>query len=641
MDGKPLPPSGGLAPDGLAPDGLDWVDEAEWQRICAVLGEGEEPPDPMRDMYDDPDSGAPPDWEQEPLAVLDARAEAEGAEHAARMTRLVAAGLAGWAHDEGGAPVPGPVTGLAAGFGQGRPLDDAVPCTPLSTLADEASGQDRAFAGVNDDQLMGLIGTRARLIARQHWELAAAAAEFIRRRPEPGCDKGLPGNMPAVWGEHAASELAAELNLPPAEAAELLGVALELTAKLPRTNAALRDGLLDWDKARITAAFCFNLTPGQAAQAEAILFGDDAIRRMTRGKFRKRVGRAVMEVDPGAARRRRKEAAKDKRVEVTQELSGNSRLNGRELPPEAVAVATQNLDDRALELRRAGVPGGMDELRALALMEKLGAMNPLAGLPGSGTDGGNSGGGPGPGSPSPGGAGAAPGKPLGGVATHVNLTIPLLSYIGLEDRPGMLSRIGPIDAALARDMAAAAARDPRTTWCITVTGPDHRPVAHGCGQPPPRRGKRRRKDTPADDHGPPGTGTIRLTIPATTGTTSTSTSSDLVFTLESLAGPCDHRHQAAGHDPGRKLRHLTGILNQTCTFSVCNCPEQNCDYEHSTPYDKGGKTCLCQAGPVCRRNHRDKQSPGWHLEEAGNRGWFRWTTPSGRSYLSKPTQYPD
>ena len=64
-------------------------------------------------------------------------------------------------------------------------------------------------------------------------------------------------------------------------------------------------------------------------------------------------------------------------------------------------------------------------------------------------------------------------------------------------------------------------------------------------------------------------------------------------------------------------------------------------YEHSTPHEQGGRTCLCEAGPVCRHNHRDKQAPGWHLEHAGARGWFRWTTPSSRSYLSRPTQYPD
>jgi hypothetical protein len=113
-----------------------------------------------------------------------------------------------------------------------------------------------------------------------------------------------------------------------------------------------------------------------------------------------------------------------------------------------------------------------------------------------------------------------------------------------------------------------------------------------------------------------------------------------VFALETLAGPCDHRHQATGHDPGKMLRHLTGILNAHCTFPPCRRPESTSDYEHSLPFGQGGRTCLCQAGPVCRHDHRAKQAPGWHLEEAGARGWFRWTTPSGRRYLSGPTQYP-
>jgi hypothetical protein len=684
----PQPPPGTPAPGGdltgnqdwpLRGGTPDWVDEARWLRMCAVLGE-DGPPDPMQALYDDPDSGAPPDWEQEPFEVLDARAEAAGAEYAARVTRLAAAGLDSWAHVRGEPPAPGPVTGLAGGFGQGRPLDDAAPCTPVSALADEASGEDRAFTGVNDDQLMGLIGTRARLISRQHWEQVAVVAEFIRRRPEPGCKPVWPGRMPKMWNEHAVSELAAELHLAKMAAAYLMGVSLDLTAKLPRTSAALRDGIIDWQKAKTIARSVFTLTPAQARKAEDILFSDGHLETMTHGMIRDRVARAVMEVDPDAARKRREEAAKDKRVEVTPEFSGNSKLSGRELPPGAVAVASQNLDARARELRLAGVPGGIDALRALALLEKLGAIDPLDGLRGDGTttsrggvpgsrdgtgdadapDGSPAGGT----SPGPGGAAgdtgdgseepsrrhgritgdpddgsgddaggtSVPTAPLGGLGANVNLTVPLSTARGLEDRPGTLSRVGPIDAALARDLLAAAARDPRTKWCITVTGPDHRPVAHACGRPPPRRPHR----TPAGDHGPPGTGTIRLNIPTGTGIPT-----DLVFNLEPLAGPCDHKHQAKGHDPGRKLKHLTGILNESCTFPPCRCAAHHSDYEHSKPHDKGGKTCLCQAGPVCRRNHRDKQSPGWHLEEAGKRGWFKWTTPSRRTYLSRPTQYAD
>jgi hypothetical protein len=241
----------------------------------------------------------------------------------------------------------------------------------------------------------------------------------------------------------------------------------------------------------------------------------------------------------------------------------------------------------------------------------------------------------------------APGQVPAGFRARVNLTIPLTTLLGLAERPGVMSRVGPVDPALARDLAASAARDPRSTWCVTVTGPDSRPLAHGCGRPPPRSGKpgtgRTVRDGPASGGGPdpPGPDTIRLNIAALTGTTATTTTGDLVFELENLAGPCDHKFEAKGHDPGVKLRHLTGILNACCTFQTCRRPHETSDYEHSTPYEQGGRTCLCEAGPVCRHDHRAKQAPGWHLEPGENRGWFRWTTPSGRTYLSRPTQYPD
>jgi hypothetical protein len=251
----------------------------------------------------------------------------------------------------------------------------------------------------------------------------------------------------------------------------------------------------------------------------------------------------------------------------------------------------------------------------------------------------------------------APGQVPAGFRARVNLTIPLTTALRLTERPGIMSRVGPVDPALARDLAAAAARDPRSSWCITVTGPDGRPVAHGCGRPPPRGKPRHRgkpdqdthtdrpdqaaRDGPADNHSGTGLDTIRLNIAGLTGTTGTSTTGDLVFELENLAGPCDHKFEAKGHDPGVKLRHLTGILNSCCTSPPCRRPHETSDYEHSTPHEQGGRTCLCEAGPVCRHDHRAKQAPGWHLEPGENRGWFRWTTPSGRTYISRPTQYPD
>ena len=38
-----------------------------------------------------------------------------------------------------------------------------------------------------------------------------------------------------------------------------------------------------------------------------------------------------------------------------------------------------------------------------------------------------------------------------------------------DRQPGEMGGIGPVDPDLARDLASAAARNPRSTWCLTVT----------------------------------------------------------------------------------------------------------------------------------------------------------------------------
>jgi hypothetical protein len=758
QDGEPAVPGAAVPPD--------WMDDQTWDLITA----SHVPEDFPEEWDDDPEGSVPADWAVISVNELAAQAEADGAEHQALMRRLVAAGVGdGYAHRRGDPPVPGTSCGPGAGFGQGRCLDEMTPEPELAVLADEAAGEDRAFAGVTDDQLLGLLGARRRLQARQAWELLMAVAEFIRRRPKPGCPLEGPGRMPRVWDPLAVGELRAQLHLTAAQADVLLGLADDLVTRLPLCSAALRDGVIDESRARLLSWRCGGLTDPEAQAVDRLVLGDPSVEEWSPGVFRDRVARAIIEVNPEAAVRHRTEAARRRRVEIRAEDSGNASISGRELPPAAVLAASQLLTARARQLRKAGLGGGMDELRVLAYLERLGVLDPLgttaqagqaagsgqgaqAGSPGkdpgrssgpgrSGTgaepgrgprpdprsgegsshdprmspdgsgedpddgpgdrpddgpgdrpddgpeDGpGGNGGGPGqPGGGSggtsgngggTGGAGALPGIPAG-FAARTNLTLPLATLLWLADRPGTMPGIGPVDPALARDLAAAAARHPASTFCLTITDPHGRPLAHGCGRPPPRG--QRKNDTPGGaardgpphahgedhpgpggDHPPPGGyGTVWLSTAAFTGSTADGADGtaggtdaaggadgtagggrDLVFTLEPLAGPCDHKHQATGHDPGRMLRHLTGILNAHCTFPPCRRPEHTCDYEHSQPYDQGGRTCLCQAGPTCRHDHRAKQAPGWRVEEAGARGWFRWTTPSGRSYLSRPTQYP-
>jgi hypothetical protein len=67
----------------------------------------------------------------------------------------------------------------------------------------------------------------------------------------------------------------------------------------------------------------------------------------------------------------------------------------------------------------------------------------------------------------------------------VTLTVPLATLLGLDQRPGEIPGIGPIDPWLAADLAAAAARNRATTWCVTVTDQHGHAVGHGCARPEP------------------------------------------------------------------------------------------------------------------------------------------------------------
>ena len=84
----------------------------------------------------------------------------------------------------------------------------------------------------------------------------------------------------------------------------------------------------------------------------------------------------------------------------------------------------------------------------------------------------------------------------------INLTIPLTTLLGLTSHPGEAAAFGPIDATLARTMAAHTAGNPATTWCITVTDEHGHPTAHGCAKPG-RHGKPRHTKAPQRTAPPP------------------------------------------------------------------------------------------------------------------------------------------
>jgi Domain of unknown function (DUF222) len=500
--------------------------------------------------------------------------------------------------------------------------------------------------------------------------------------------------IPGYWEEFTPDELAWALAESRWAAEALLDLSCELAVSLPGTMAAFRAGVLRQRKVEIIARATALLDPAEARAAEALVLGRAA--KLTPGGLRAAIARAVMKVAPDKARKRREEAAKDARVERWAEDSGNAALCGRELPSAEVLAADQRITWWAGQLKKAGLAGDMDELRARAYLDILLGMDSRPGpAPGTGpegsaqsgqsaADGPDTGaqpgggyshdaqGGPdgsapegpgdsGSGRSGPAGPGAGPAAPAGplagavppGFVGRVMLTVPLANVLGLADRPGEISGIGPVDPALARDLARAAARNPRTTWCVTVTDQDGHAIGHGCGRPEPQRSRAKRyKPGSPDGHDPPGdTGGAGFTFTAAGGPgppggygawrlfTGIPGQPDLVIDLEPLAGECDHRHEAKGHDPGVMLRHLTQVRYAQCTGPACRRPAARCDFEHGIPYEAGGRTCTCNGDPKCRHDHRLKQHPRWAADRLPD-GTIRWTAPSGRQYTTEPTQYP-
>jgi hypothetical protein len=291
--------------------------------------------------------------------------------------------------------------------------------------------------------------------------------------------------------------------------------------------------------------------------------------------------------------------------------------------------------------------------------------------------GGEPGGGSGPGGPHP-----SPGVPPAGRALQPrlpDLIVPLLTLLGLAEQPGEIQGFGLLDPALARELATAAATSRTTEVCVTVTSPEGYAIGHGCTRPDRTR---RSASTPA----PPGNSPagvparLNLTIPATaladlaarSGLASLANGTgSWAFTSRGSPGPsgadppdgygtwmlalpdgrrftarldllptreCDHRYETPGYHPSGRLRHLVQVRDGTCTFPPCNRHARESDFEHAIPFDKGGRTCCCNAGARSRACHRVKQSPRWNVTQP-RPGWHQWTTPAGRVYEQEPKRY--
>jgi hypothetical protein len=557
-----------------------------------------------------------------------------------------------------------------AGFAAGGANDTQLPGPALAQALRVAAGIPLTGGGrhgeLGESELVGVLCGWRKLASWAQAGEAAAAHALVRRRDGQAEDP-----KKRYLAEHCGDEVAAALGLSAGQADRVLEVAAGL-ARIPEVHAALEAGQIDYARACAFVDLLAGLGDELAREIARKLLAGWCGRPgggLTSGRLRRRLEREVFDADPDAADKRRARGRKLTRVDTWAEPSGNGVIAGRELQPADVIAIDKQLTATAEWLQSAGAEGSIRELRAgvftallagrelaTLLPDDFAAPEPPArpadaglgsppgpdwaspgaarnpqgarnadhgnehgsaaragdgasgvgdniGANGSGAPDGASGSGAGRGA----GLGQGAGWPR--LAGTVNLTMPLATWAGLARRSGEVAGYGVADPGTCVGLAAMLGPDGR--WCLTLTDEHGRAVAHGCARTGP----------------PPG--------PAAIGW-----AAGLRGKLDYLEqGMCGHARQAAGYVPPRSLRHLVSIRQRTCSAPGCSRAASRCDLDHTLAYDKGGRTCECNLAPLCRRHHRAKQAPGWHLEQP-QPGHMTWHLPHQRSYQTTSDPYP-
>jgi hypothetical protein len=159
-----------------------------------------------------------------------------------------------------------------------------------------------------------LIGILGRLAALESWA-AAGKLGVIRaliRDDDPAFLCGSRhGDLPDVWEDALAHEIALALAASAPSADKIMRSAWELGARLPEIGALLQVGVIDSPKARLIAEVFADLSDEGAGRAEALIVAELIEPPAKTYAQVERIATAIaLDVDPGLGERRRKAAEK-------------------------------------------------------------------------------------------------------------------------------------------------------------------------------------------------------------------------------------------------------------------------------------------------------------------------------------------
>ncbi|WP_306905984.1 HNH endonuclease signature motif containing protein [Arthrobacter pascens] len=266
---------------------------------------------------------------------------------------------------------------------------------------------------------------------------------------------------PASPQEHTAremavvAEVACVLTVSERSASALLAQSRELTTTLPRTLAALQDGSISWQHARVMVDETTSLDPAGAAALEAHFLDPEKLGgarscpagELVPSRFRAKARTWRERHHPVSIEKRHSKGILDRRVEYAPDRDGMAWLSAY-LPADTAAGIWDRTTTAARALQGPDEGRTLTQLRADTvaawLLEDTGTgTGNTATITGSTT--------------ATTGAMAAGTTTTGGVPSpkaQVLITVPVFALMGLTDEPATLDGYGPIPASMARRLVA-------------------------------------------------------------------------------------------------------------------------------------------------------------------------------------------
>lgn len=271
------------------------------------------------------------------------------------------------------------------------------------------------------EQLDALERLKGQVSARQA-ALAQDLTERQRERAEAEKAAGS-GRRPVPPERVVGSQVALARRESPHRGRALVTLA-EALRDLPETRAALTRGEIPERRAEIVVRGTSDLTREGRLTVDATLASD--LPDLGDEKLRRRVRRLAIAVDDASEQARIQRVRESRRVVGRVLPDGTHQLTAY-LAPEQYAAALATLHEAVATARAAGDPRTTGQVMADVLAESLS---------GSVFD--------------------------GHVPAKINLTMPVETLLGTDDGPAILEHVGPIPAALARDIAGGALRNVRS-----------------------------------------------------------------------------------------------------------------------------------------------------------------------------------